>query len=143
MSLGTVWLMKMNFGHQHYAMHLPCQKMSMKSESNFSLISVNLFTHYSMIRSILVRLQSIDTFVLRYIYIGPPCPANCYGLGLCVWNQNRAICDCDTNKTSGKFFFFSLSLILEIYMTCFSSIKNQTVHRTNYFCPVFMRHLKI
>ncbi|CAF0744576.1 unnamed protein product [Adineta steineri] len=51
-------------------------------------------------RSILIRLQSDHSFILKYIYMGPPCTANCYGHGQCLWKKQQAICQCDNNQTS-------------------------------------------
>ncbi|CAF4678933.1 unnamed protein product [Rotaria sp. Silwood1] len=51
-------------------------------------------------RSILIRIQSDRLFTLNHIYIGPSCPANCYGHGKCLWKTEQAICQCDNNQTS-------------------------------------------
>ncbi|CAF5144524.1 unnamed protein product [Rotaria magnacalcarata] len=56
-------------------------------------------------RSILIRIQSDSSFNLNHIYLGPSCPANCYGYGKCVWKSEQAICQCDNNKTSSILFF--------------------------------------
>ena len=52
--------------------------------------------------SILLRLQSDRAFVLKHIYVGSPCFANCYGHGQCTWKKQQAICKCDQNQTSGQ-----------------------------------------
>jgi hypothetical protein len=59
---------------------------------------MNIYIYY---RSILIRIQSDHLFSLNHIYIGPSCPANCYGHGKCLWQKQKALCQCDNNQTSG------------------------------------------
>ena len=66
---------------------------------------MNPFSDWS---SILIRIQSDHSFTLNYIYVDPSCPANCYGFGKCLWDNQRAVCQCDKNYTSGNPHFISL-----------------------------------
>ncbi|CAF0939143.1 unnamed protein product [Adineta ricciae] len=69
-------------------------------------------------RSILIRIQSDHSFTLNYVYVGPQCPANCYGFGKCLWDNQRTVCQCDKNYTSeGNCLPGSQSLLSSIYET--------------------------
>ncbi|CAF1574185.1 unnamed protein product [Rotaria magnacalcarata] len=68
-------------------------------------------------RSILIRIQSDSSFNLNHIYLGPSCPANCYGYGKCVWKSEQAICQCDNNKTSNANCLRNDLLLPSLYET--------------------------
>ncbi len=61
----------------------------------------NIQKTFSSSSSILLRIQSDQSFVLNHIYLGPPCPANCYGHGKCLWEKQQTVCQCDKNQTLG------------------------------------------
>jgi len=60
------------------------------------------YFHFIFYSSILIRIQSDHSFGLNHIYMGPSCPANCYGHGKCLWEKQQALCQCDKNQTAGK-----------------------------------------
>ncbi|CAF2836302.1 unnamed protein product [Rotaria sp. Silwood2] len=68
-------------------------------------------------RSILIRIQSDHLFNLNHIYIGPSCPANCYGHGKCLWKTEQAICQCDNNQTSETNCLQNNLLLSSLYET--------------------------
>lgn len=68
-------------------------------------------------RNILIRFQSNETFSFEHFYIGPPCPANCYGQGRCFLENNEPVCQCDDNETASKITnkenYFKTNFLLE------------------------------